>query len=713
MQLKTLTIDNFCCYGHTELNFDDFSTAIIIGQQCGNLKISNGAGKSTIFAAIRYVLFNQTDYTHFEKIIRNGTDACKVATTFIASDNETYRIVRSRHRKTGADVRLFRGQEDLTSRTNSQTEKDIEKLLKINYKTFCNSVLFAQQDFSGLASLTPTDRKKLLRETLALGIYAKYEAEAKLRAADLTKNLDKTKTILSTLGTPQDDISKWKQELSSIEKTLASSTSFLQWLKTDFDTRSAEHLTLQKDLEATERQSLEFSGKQKTLESEISSALATVKDYERKIGSIREAGSRLAADAKTITNDIKQLETITLRGKDDIKIDIDTITKLVIDKKALLGSFSAKVAELQIPIPEGGKCKHCRRVISDEDRTNCQNAIVQEMAEIATKTKSTQQELKTLQSQKDTLQAELEKANAHETSLSNKRMFLTTKQKELEGKKSVFVEFNTLAEKAKLVHAQKDEELRALLQNKPEDNSVAINKLKLSLNQVKTELKTLQSTIDDTNKSIMTLTNSKAVLLHKIEERAKDIVKIEIQKAAISELERKYIIHQKVVNAFGSKGIPTMITHSVLDDLQFQTNAFLTKLKPDLQARFVIEKEKSDGDMGDTLDIVFQLGANDFEFAQLSGAQKMIASFALRLGLAETIKKRLGIKINLLLIDEVDQALDEANIETFAGVIKKIAEEYKLVVISHNNELKDRFHKGILVEQNAELVSTAKVVNAW
>lgn len=136
-------------------------------------------------------------------------------------------------------------------------------------------------------------------------------------------------------------------------------------------------------------------------------------------------------------------------------------------------------------------------------------------------------------------------------------------------------------------------------------------------------------------------------------------------------------------------------------------------MRPGLQLQFSVIKDRSDGDQEDTLDIMYVLNGFDIEHAQLSGAQKFIVALALKLGLASVLKKRIGVKIGLFLIDEVDQCIDEGGLEFFEEAVKQLQQDFKVLVITHNNELKSKFNNAILVEQDEKFVSTAKVVNTW
>ena len=69
------------CYSYGFIDFSQFNAALIIGKIENNELYSNGVGKSTIFKAIEYLLFNQAD-VNLEKIIRDDMPSCKVLSKF-------------------------------------------------------------------------------------------------------------------------------------------------------------------------------------------------------------------------------------------------------------------------------------------------------------------------------------------------------------------------------------------------------------------------------------------------------------------------------------------------------------------------------------------------------------------------------------------------------------------------------------------------------
>jgi len=120
-----------------------------------------GTGKSSIFNAIEYCLFNECDYA-LDKIIRDDTNMCTVILD-IECDNEIYRIKRSRAKK-ASNLDLFKCIDkdstdrkldtnsdkiwkNISGRRSSDTEVEIAKIIKLNFNSFRNTVHFVQGDF--------------------------------------------------------------------------------------------------------------------------------------------------------------------------------------------------------------------------------------------------------------------------------------------------------------------------------------------------------------------------------------------------------------------------------------------------------------------------------------------------------------------------------------------------------------------------------------
>src|SRR5690606_21008199 len=198
-----------------------------------NESLSNGAGKTSIFKAIEYVLFNQINIK-MDSIIRDDTDSCRIVFDF-ENDGSIYRVSRTRSHKS-TDFSLFKKQStdnsgchiehdsgyhiatdasklkddwtDLSSTRATDTEAELFKIIKTNHKAFVSTVHFIQNDYSGLATATPENRRKIFKEALNLSIYSMLEKLAKSKFSSLSKEYDKTNIIIDTIGDVESEIIK-------------------------------------------------------------------------------------------------------------------------------------------------------------------------------------------------------------------------------------------------------------------------------------------------------------------------------------------------------------------------------------------------------------------------------------------------------------------------------------------------------------------------
>lgn len=715
MEPIRLEIENFCSYSKSNIDFTDFTSALIIGKIRGNDKFSNGAGKSTVFAAIKYALFNKVDFSILDRIVRHGCEHCQVIFEFKADSSEIYRITRKYSKRSGTDIRLARKNgatwEEITQRKPSETEKDIAKIIKINYKTFCNSVLFSQSDLlNGLAAITPGDRKKALKEALQLNVYSVFEKVAKLKAAGIIKEIDTAKTILGTVGDPVKDITDIDKKLADIEELLTTQNQLCSTTKEKLEAENKTFSSLNTKFELLEKQASESAAKQKLLQGEITNFTSAILEYDKKLAVLKKEGTQLS----------EEVAALTAKAKSSNKTDIvklqQELTKLsasIVDKTVSQRNIEMKLKDLNMPLPKDGTCKHCRQPITEEHRKTCLEQIATEIKELSSQKDSLDKEIKSLQLREAAMNKEKAAYELGEKETITLKNSLEIKKKDIEHKRALYVEYTDFADKAKASLEQKNAEFDKLKKSQFMQNADEYAKLKSDISNTKARIVLLSKEMEDVSKLISSMSNNKAVLLSKKEERTNDIEKIKSIKDNIKSLEDKFSLHQKVVQAFGSAGIPALITHTILDDFQLETNNLLTQLRPGLQAQFSVVKDRDDGDQEDTLDITYMLNGYDLEYAQLSGAQKLIASLCLKLGLASVIKKRLGTDIKLLLIDEADQSLDDGILEAFEDAIKKLQKDFKVLVITHREKLKENFTHAILVEQDENFVSTAKVVNTW
>src|ERR671929_2250797 len=175
----TLNVRNFMSYTevHEPLCFDGLHVAVLTGD--------NGHGKSALLDAITWALWGRARARSVDELIHAGAAEMEVEFEF-ALDEHQYRVIRKRQRrgKSGFSDLQFAvlsddGYKALTERSVAETERLIERTLRMSYETFTNSSFIQQGRADSFTTNSPTERKRVLAEILELGTYDDLESRAK------------------------------------------------------------------------------------------------------------------------------------------------------------------------------------------------------------------------------------------------------------------------------------------------------------------------------------------------------------------------------------------------------------------------------------------------------------------------------------------------------------------------------------------------------
>lgn len=742
MKPSRLYIENFMCYDDAYVDFNEFSSALIVGK-AENPDVSNGVGKTTLFRSIEYALFNHSD-VNLENIIRDDADKCSVTLDFMVGDQE-YRITRTRTRKGTTDLTLLKrttvdGTEtevlhaikngryspiindeaekywkDISGRRTPDTEKDLAKLIRVNLKSFRIFVHFMQHDFGGLTTATPEARKKILKDALGLIIYSKLEKIAKEKSSALYKEADRFKTLIESLGDPDAIMADIAQKLSVTEKTISEHSTKLAELEVEFGKHNDKVNLLTNEHANLESKFSNLIAKEQLLKNEKTKIETSIKEYTTKKSNVVQ----LAKD--TIT-EVKDLEATQVKLAELDFNQIDILNEQIVTNKEKIAQFSltiqndiSRIDKLKKPIPVDGECEECRQPISVEHRASCQKKLNQEMQEKQSNIAKCKKEIASLNSQNTVHQQtinQLTLSKQHLESVNNK---ISSKKKEIGDKRAIHDEYKSLLDRFTQELEEKLKELDTISEEL--QNSSSIKEAKILEKQIQDEkqhVRSVEAQKAVCNKEYAHFVSQKAVLQHELNQRAEEKRKKIEHTKTLKELEAKLGMYPAVVQAFSSTGIPNLIIQNVLDDLQLEANTLLSQLKPGLQLSFAIEKtvEKT-GDQADTLDINYTVNGKKRYYENISGAMQLAVNFSLKLGLSFLLQKLSGVDVKFLLLDEIDQSLDKASVDFFADIVKFFQKDYTILVITHNDRLKDKFSHAILVEQDINMVSRARLVSSW
>lgn len=729
MRLSKLFIKNFICYDESTIDFSSFKSALIVGKRADNDMFANGVGKTTIFKAIEFVLFNHVD-DKFERVIRDDTDKCQVILDFI-EDNEEYRIVRQRTKKGSADVSLYKRNSvdpdnltyqfpinskywiDLTGRRSSDTEKEISKIIRFNLKSFRNTVHFVQKDITGLATTTPEKRKAILKDALNLSIYQKLEKIAKEHTSSLNKDIEKNQLLISSLVENFKDIDKINLEINSIKELISIKEKDIKNIDFDVENQQLKFNSINDTYTKYNDVYNSLYTKKQLISSEIDKINKFIAEYKNK----RTSSAKMA---KSLIDEIKQIKDESLElSKIDFSL-INSLDEQTLDMKNRISVENAnikinkdKIVDLEIPMPKDAVCKHCRQQLTEEHRKVCQEQIKEEILQCKLNIQKSKNILDSYSEEVNRLQLLINNLKINQKKFETIHLTLQAKNKEVLDKQNIYNEYGEFISKFEKDLSEKSKDILNI-----ENDLLSFNTKEFEL--IKQELLTVKNSISDLNKSksiitkdIISLSNNKAVLEHSIVLDKQNKDKKEKLSKDLDSLYHKYKIYDPVLKAFSSTGIPNIIIQNMLDSLQNEANEILSKLRPDIQISFVVEKTKGDGTQDDTLEIIYYVGGRERTFNLLSGAMQMLVHFSLKLGLSFLLQKMMGTNIEFLLFDEIDPDLDKATVDAFSDIVKLFQKDFNIMVITHNDRLKDKFSQAILVEQDVNMVSKAKVVSEW
>ncbi|MFA0777307.1 MAG: hypothetical protein PVTTEEND_001021 [Candidatus Fervidibacter sp.] len=207
-----LWLRNFLSYGEEGqlLDLSRVHVAAIIGP--------NGAGKSSLIDAITWALFKKAR-SDSHGLVRKGAKEMEVALEFLM-DGQLYRVRRSypRARKGGHIVSL----EQHDSQTGKwkplvikggvdQVQTSIQKLLRMDYDTFVNTVCQLQGESGNFMDSGPAERRDLLAKVLRLNDYEVWAERAK----------DKAEALKGKIAQVEQEIARLERERQKRPELLA------------------------------------------------------------------------------------------------------------------------------------------------------------------------------------------------------------------------------------------------------------------------------------------------------------------------------------------------------------------------------------------------------------------------------------------------------------------------------------------------------------
>jgi len=400
---KKIRWRNFLSTGNvfTEIDITKSNTNLIVG--------SNGAGKSTILDALTFVLYNKP----FRKISKtqlvnsvNEKD-CLVEIEFDISNKE-YKVVRG-IKPNRFEIHVNGKLQDQSSAATDQQKSLEENILKLNYKSFTQTVILGSATFVPFMQLSAANRRDIVEDLLDIRIFSGMGSLLKER-------IRSTNEIIRELSIKRDmveeKIEMQKQFIDNLDKKGKANIA-------SKESKVSELLNLADELVSTNTQ---LSKKiveeyQPQLES-FSSSSASLK----KMNSIK---AKLEQKIQTITNEHKFFADNTVCPTCDQEIEEEFRVNRIGEIESKVKEINSAYKELKVSITEEQK-KETKFLQLSKQITSLNYDISTNNTKIA----EYQRQSRDLETEIQEITSQIENRNAERSVLKNLEGDLKTVEKQ-------------------------------------------------------------------------------------------------------------------------------------------------------------------------------------------------------------------------------------------------------------------------------------------
>jgi len=680
---KKLEIRNFLSHEHSIIDFDNFNVALILGMHNNTMDESNGTGKSAILEAIRWVLFDKARHKKKDGIVKRDASACSVVFEFII-DNGLYRITRKRNKvvsETDVTLEQWNGTEyeSIDCDTNTATDNKITEIINFNHDVFLNSVYFKQGDISIFTESTPSKRKDTVKSLLKLDKWDVYQKQVKKYHSKISTQIEEKENNKVSLELLEDEIEQHDIEIKNLKKLLAEKNEQYDKKNADLIEKKSEYQYLGGDHSGQQRLS--------ELEEKLSENKRRLTKIKRTIGNNKKF---IASNNAEVEKNKKTLELYDKKIKAKNGIDLDKKRAGLLDGRTKERIMREQISRLKQDIKLDKQCDTCLRPISSEKEAKQIKQI-------------RRTELNGLKKKHNIITKKLKVSE--ESFKKLEKIVLIGQKAELE-KDKIKIKLDSLTSNIKKLVSENRQLSKEFRETDLSDLKKEIGELKTKLNKnnidkLKNCIKQLEDNLLNTKKTIDKLNIEYG---SKVSNRKELFVKQKEQKVLheeLSKLNDELIIHDKLRQYFGKDGIQSIIIENVVDELENYTNKTLSKIcNEPTSITIQMQRQSESGSWAETFDIEVNTASVKDDFESLSGGEKFRISLALRLAFSKILSKRMGGVVKFLLLDEVSSSLDPKGLSIFADIVKQLSNEMKILIITHDDRLKDKFEDIIIVEKD-------------
>lgn len=700
MILKNLTLKNFRKFKNATIEFPDGVTGVVG---------LNGAGKSTIFEAVAWVLYGPVAARTAADQIKTknlaSTDPCRVELEFVF-EGENYRVVREMKGKslTVQATATINGKVAATSAES--VTRFIQKKLGMDFKSFFTSIFARQKELNALSSMNASERRPLILRMIGIDSLDDVIKEIRSDKKEQSNIVDKlSEEILDENKKDKDDV--YKQQIKEYETQQQKINKEIKTLRQKTEKGKKELEKLKKTVEENKKE-YEKLKKEKEEQTELKTSFENKLKLEKEIKELKEkilkrnknldAETKKLSKFKNIDSDLKSIEN---RLKDANK-KIETFVKEIEKRKTLSYRVQKDIEDITKKkdkikkIGPKAECPTCERVLSDQ-----YNVLIKRFEkEIKTKIDEKEKYSKEIKEKEE----QKERSIREKTALEKRHNYLQKELREKERVDSTIKHINTE------IRSEKQ------LLDKKESNLKKIGKISFDekiFEKTKKQVEEFYKKADSSQKLVSDKKDVLSELKLELERKQNDI---KLNDKEIKNLKEKIEQIQKFKKQI-KEGKNKVRYLSVLSDLMSDFRTFLiSRIRPTLSSyasdffNRLTNGKYPEVELDEKYDLQVYDDGELYNIKRFSGGEEDLANLCLRLAISEVITERAGGVFNFIILDEIFGSQDHIRRQNIMKALNSLSSKFRQIfLITHIEDVKNDMENIIYVTENEEGFSTIKL----
>jgi len=645
LKIRSLVLENIRSHKLNQVELDSGVT-VFTGR--------TGSGKSTLLMGIEYALFGTEGGISNSAILRRGSNNGAVKLTF-EENGDMYTIIRGLKRQ-GKNINIDQSnlallkndkQIPIMDRARDLNAKILEILdypADIKPKDLFETTSYTRQDeIRVLVEMTSENRQEHIDKILQLSKYKLVWENMKDVLNHFEKELAESNARLEQLEKLKENLAKSELKILSLDSEIKKDESELQFLKVEYEKASSSAEKIEnsiKDLLNKRREYDELNGKISRLQKEMERTKGIISLFSEK-----ETEIMTNLDKIGNVEEFEELQTKNIEIVKTIELFTKELDKLEDEFKNLkeLGEGNCPVCKQKVTKA------HLNQI--DKEYTISKNLILEsikskqrENLELEPKMRASKIASK-LREDLNKITGNLDEQNKNIGELNNEFKNLDFRFKE------ITIDYVNVEKQESLLKREKANEsiIYAKIQSITNINS----RLKLELDERKSEFETEKETVLELEKSKESIERAKGVL-ETLNRLRNDI-----------------------------KNIREVIRNNFLEDFRQEFQRKFEEIRK-YEEEYTVDITK------DYEPLAFTSEGEEVPIANLSGGEKTSVALAYRLALADLAAQVSSINPSeVLILDEPTMGFDQDDIKALPSALRNIKTIPQILIVTHEEELKN------------------------